>query len=259
MNHITPEPSTFLLATLGMLSLGILAWPRRYIMLTYRSSLALSIAAAAVMILGLKVSTASAAPIVFSDRLSWEAAAGGTPDFFEDFNSINSDVSWNPAPLAIGFLTIDNILNESIFNLIDAPPTRLSQNPFLDGTTAMLFHAGGLFSPSSDFENRVTFSSPVAAFGFDIGMNTSSFGVLRFETSEGSFEVSIGPTYPNQFLGVIFDADEKVNFVDFKSTEGNNTAHADNFAAFSAIPEPSSFLLATLGLLGIGWRRRKRA
>ncbi|MCH7752771.1 MAG: PEP-CTERM sorting domain-containing protein [Planctomycetes bacterium] len=42
-------------------------------------------------------------------------------------------------------------------------------------------------------------------------------------------------------------------------TDGNINAPITYQFDFTVVPEPTTFALTALGLLGIGWRRRKRA
>ena len=53
--------------------------------------------------------SANATLTVFTDRVSWQAAAGGgTGNLFQDFNSYTVDVQYNLSPISVGFLTLSD-------------------------------------------------------------------------------------------------------------------------------------------------------
>jgi hypothetical protein len=75
-----------------------------------------------------------AAVSIYTDRATWETAAGGTPDFVADFSSFTEDTDFKPAPVDVGPFTLVQIplASGTELNKIDVAP----------------FESSGFFSPT---------------------------------------------------------------------------------------------------------------
>jgi hypothetical protein len=152
----------------------------------------------------------------------------------------------------------------------------------------------------SSFNRRITFSTPVGAFGlfvidaFENNNNPATVtvngqpltqeqiaarpfdsidGVFRIvtERSPGNFEVLFdGGTFPSRdssalFIGLIDDANPYSNILLINGTSGLDLDFQDGFGyddlmVARPVPEPSTWLLMALGLVGAtAWAQRRNA
>jgi len=228
---------------------------RRDAMLMKKHLLVLAIAVA-----GLSMgswNTAEAA-LIFShtDRSAWEAAAGGAPDFTEDFNAIPGGllIPVSP-PIVVGTLTIEGASKPatSIPSLANSPLGDQS----VDGSLYILVRVGA----ASEYDESITFTfdTPISAFGFDLNSNPLPVGdPINFATNgSGGGTFALPATdITTEFRGFVFDTP----FTSFTltSSEIQPTWGLDNLVAFS-IPEPATLGLMGLGALGMTARRRRPA
>jgi hypothetical protein len=191
---------------------------------------------------------ANASLLVFTDRTTWLAAAAGTAQLSEDFNSFTSDVLYGSLPAAAGFLTL-SVVNGNSDNSwrIDAIPATFSTIPSVNGTTfATVLAAKGYGG------TRLSFNS-IRAFGFDYAGASYSTSPGLLTTSRGD-AISIGVTSigTKSFLGVIFTAGETFTSLTLSST-GAFAAGIDNVSAFAPAPVPElpTALLLAAGIAGV--------
>jgi hypothetical protein len=202
---------------------------------------------------------ASAALITFTDRAAWQtAASGGTGDLFEDFNSYTSDVMYGPAPVSAGFLTL-SVADGTSDNswTIDANADAFGSIPNVNGTTFIT--TLGLNSPSLG-DTLISFGS-VSALGFD-------YSGASYSNADGMLTTSLGDTVNishestgSYFLGLLYTDGEAFTSLQWNSS-GSFAAGVDNVEAFSAstaVPAPASISLLSIGLLGLGISRRRKA
>jgi hypothetical protein len=179
-----------------------------------------------------------------TDRTAWEAAAGGTPDFFEDFDAIPGGflIPVSP-PLVVGTLTIEGVSKPttSIPSLANSP----LGDQTVDGTLHVLVRVGTFVQ--LDESITFTYDTPITAFGFDLNPNPGTLGpgnVITFATSSGGGTFALPATDSTEFRGFVFDT--PFSSFTFTSTSGQPTWGLDNLSGI--IPEPG-----TVGLVALGW------
>lgn len=179
---------------------------------------------------------------------------------------------------AISFTTYTNVGDWSaaagttvLEDFDDETPGFFTSRDFGD-FTGTLFNASGSREPeiTSDHKlrlqvgihtsyTRLDFDYPITALGFD-WENTDPTGDDMEIDILGTNWV-FGPDGGSGFFGVITTGGA-FSYADFSDTLGNGglLSHGDldNFR-YSPIPEPTTLALAGIGLLGLTYRRRKRA
>jgi len=225
---------------------------------------------------------ASAAIVQYDNRSAWEGDAG-TVDLSEDFEGFNVDTPF-VNPLAIGVGAISQELVDAAFrNFVDVPPFMFTDNNGTKHASSFVNHieaSPGISHAPADAETapptaelqtfgtnvRITFSSPVSAFGADFS------GVLGGELLAidviGAGDVVLGTLLPannDTFLGFVADAGESVESVLCRSQNlspgsGGEGFGMDNFDAVSGggggdgggtVPATSGIALVLL-VLAIG-------
>ncbi|NNE62707.1 MAG: hypothetical protein HKN34_01365 [Gammaproteobacteria bacterium] len=206
---------------------------------------------------------------VFTDRATWQAAAGGGPgDLFEDFNSFTEDTFYGsqfPAVTA-GFLTLDLVdtgPNDSSW-LIDVAPDNFASLPNIDGTpyATTIGYQGG----HTQADTLMTFGN-IRALGFD-------YKDMSYSVIDGNLTTSLGDSVlrPQNnspdvfFLGLLYTEGEVFNSLAWEGIFDRGIGFGfsmDNVEAYSAalnpIPVPAAFWLFGTALVGfVGFSRRRK-
>jgi hypothetical protein len=194
----------------------------------------------------------------FTDRSLFESAAGGslTVEDFTDtahfplvsgvLNSDTTDAGLVPGEIEEGVTYSTPIGTGNFFN-IDLGGQY--SGGFLDG-----------FNPS-DRDVTIVFDEPVSAFGFDIGgLGSVTFDVLiSFSAGPDQLFQNDYPDSVSLFGWVSDQAD--ISSVIVGNDGGFFGFDFDNFTfggEVATVPEPSTLALLGIGLLGIGFARRRR-
>ncbi len=198
-----------------------------------------------VFILG--ASNANATLITYTDRTSFETAAGTTT--VEDFQSFVVDTPFHTTPVDVGDFTLSMIGSPNTsYNYIDiGPPASAETN--VNGTTNMRVFTDN--SPS--FDLIFTFDTAITAFGADFANINDD--ILRTRLLVGS-EIATPPINPYPFVSFYgFTSDVAFTSITFEGLE-NDVYGIDN-VTYSPIPEPTTMLLLGTGLIGLAGFRRK--
>jgi hypothetical protein len=205
---------------------------------------------------------AHSALLAFTDRTAWQAAAGGSGDLSENFNSVAQDIFYGPAPVTQGFLTLEvvNGTYDSSWR-IDAQPDAFTSIPNVDGTT----FATVLGLDYSSFGDTLMSFQDVNALGFDYSGGTYSNTNTRLTTSRGDTVDVPQQTTGTFFLGLLYTGGENFSSL-LWGPDGCNNCYVgmgiDNLEAFTSlnpVPVPAAFWLfgtALIGLIGFGKRRK---
>jgi hypothetical protein len=205
---------------------------------------------------------------VFTDRPSFVSAVGG-PLTVEDFT--------DTVHLAIS----TGVLNSSTDLVVEeGPPIRPGDiEPGVTYSTTVLtgrffnidfgggFEGGFLDGQIPGDPLTITFDGPVSAFGFDtnffMGDNYDlTIGFISDPNFVQNFAVS--PTIDLQFFGFQSDRTDILSSIIEGNRVGALTFALDNFSFTppSAVPEPSTLILVSIGavmVLASRWRRRRLA
>ena len=176
---------------------------------------------------------------IYTDRSSWETAAGG------------------------GTGNIFDALNTGTLNRTNYTVSGTAQNAFPNGNAATTIDSSGyvrvlLQSASSNY-TVFTFNNPVMALGYDVNPQSFNLGVAVQLTVDGApaGSYNLPVTDVNGFFGIVATA----SFTALRVTTTASTAwHGiDNLEAFSAtpVPEPSVMALSLFGVAS-GWLMRRR-
>jgi hypothetical protein len=216
---------------------------------------------------GTCVRTAEAGFVQFTDRPTWQAAAGplsGT----EDFNGFTTDAQFRTTTVSANNMTIAGSTgtNGTQTNKIDASPFEFSGFYAANGTSYLL---GDLVNGATI---TFTFTTPVTAWGGDFrgiadgGRPTRMDVFDASDTLIGSIQfMSDATNQQDQFYG--FTSTTSVDHLVIVNPGGANDAFGlDNIGFVTgatpvAAPEPTSLaLLATAGMsLGASLLRRRRS
>jgi hypothetical protein len=190
----------------------------------------------------------------YTDRASWEAAAGGAPSIFEDFNDISQEVivTWN-APVDRGPYTLSS--NPTGYSYLEGPST-YDANYDVESPPTPYFKVQ--LDNTASTEVTFTFDNPVTSWGADVNPHPNSVGdvvqVVLDSVSYGNAYTLPG-TDVTAFRGII----SATPFTTIKLRAQNTYGYhgVDNFGAH-LVPEPSTLVLAAVGLLGLAFRGRRR-
>lgn len=199
----------------------------------------------AYLLICLFTTTASATPIFFSDRASFDAATGGNLSF----ESFESNFSVDPTITFAGFSVSEtggsNGLGQArnFSGLLDGAIT--------DGTGAIIFDDNG-----GSIGSFFSFSAgAINAIGLDIATSLASTMAIGGSISDTINLVADTPS----FWGVIDIAG--ITSLTFEASGGPIVGFdAVSFGqANVSVPEPASIVLLGLGLVGIGFSRKKKS
>ena len=206
----------------------------------------------------LAASSVSAATFnTFTDRTAFEAATASVQT--EDFNSFESEVSFNGQDLTIGDLTLRNDSSNQGRGLIDIPP-HIFGIFSVDGT------ANANFVVNKNFNSVVlTFANTITAFGADFAaLNNDALGV-EFEVLGERITPPVQQGTTVQFFGFTSDTGfNSISLVGASETSPFDGFAGDNFTFGDAIveatvvplPAPAGLLLAAMaGLFFVGRRK----
>ncbi len=197
--------------------------------------------------LTVNVSSVPALPqhaIAFDNRSAWRnAAGGGLGDLTEDFESATSDLNFSGSTQSIGFLKFSESFGGSDWARIDSLPFNWGgYSP--NGSAYALLRSGGIRRTTVEFPS-------VYSIGFDY--NSGYHGApwdqpMRVDTSSGATFTLPGPGAG--FFGIV--SSQPFSRLTFSGV--NEIRGTDNWGAYatSAVPEPSSFLMALISITGIG-------
>jgi hypothetical protein len=190
----------------------------------------------------------------FTDRASWEAAAGGAPSVFDDFNDITQEVviTWN-APVDRGPYTLSS--SPTGYSYLEGPSS-YDPNYDLQSPPTPYFKAQLDDSPST--EVRFTFDTPVTSWGADVNPHPNGVGDV-VQAVLDSVPHANAYTLPGSdvtaFRGIV--STTPFTTLTLRAQYASAFHGVDNIGAHP-IPEPSTFVLTILGLLGLAWYSRRR-
>jgi hypothetical protein len=200
------------------------------------------------VVCGLAVTNVGAVPLltVYNSRPAWEAAVGGS-FLEEDFTGFNG-VSYEFAPVDVGDFDVSvagSTFGSSFHNIGPAiVPNDVNGTAQINAATG---DVGG---------TTLSFDFPITAFGgFWDGVSddrVTSFNVGGTILAIPHIEIEEG----SGFFGFVSNEAFTAELLFLSSGEADGFA-IDN-VVYQMVPEPSTFLLAGLGLLGIAFRRRSR-
>jgi len=203
---------------------------------------------------------ANAGFIFFDDRAEFEAASGlsGINEDFEEGNVSAGGVSGTTNPL-------NSFTNDSTFStgdIVSGLTVSSSNGAVVAVGAGLLGDSIGVGADLFSATTSISFDSGFSAIGLDLFSNNNND---TFDISLLSFGgLAIGGTAISglgsalSFFGVISD-DTLITRLDFDSQNGAGEI-IDNVTFGNVrvdVPEPSSLILLTLGLAGIGFSRRK--
>lgn len=181
-----------------------------------------------------------ALPMVFTDRTLWESAAGSITT--EDFNGMAlGPVS--PATVFASGITLDTDSSVREFGFVD-----IGEGNSLDGTNQTIILPGNIYAFGFDYVD-------VDLVGVDIGFGAFTDALPL--TGDADAEVT-----PDDFgfYGVVLGSPGELPGGAFSfSGEGFTIDNISFSSEASAVPAPATIALMGLGLIGIAWKRRKRA
>ncbi len=200
----------------------------------------------------------------FTNRAQW-ASASGPQIFLENFEGFAQDTSFRTSALLIaagqGTLTREGVDRGAPFHTIDVPPYGPIDSDTASGSVFAYCFTDSPEGMSQGTQVRLTFNTPIRAFGMDIFLGAIAEG-LTLEIIGAANQVlgTITPqTSPTGTFAGFVSADP-VASVRFRSAmlvsgSAGEAFGLDNLAG-SPIPAPASaaVLLAGLGLIG---RRRR--
>ncbi|MBY0310580.1 MAG: hypothetical protein K2W85_00770 [Phycisphaerales bacterium] len=209
---------------------------------------------------------ASAQVTTFLDRAQWSSAAG-SQTLLENFEGFAVDTSFRLSPLAIatgfGTLSREGVDRGPSFHLVDVPPYANIDSGTSSGSAFAYLFTDGPEAGGPGTQVRLTFNTPIRAFGMDVFVGSVLEGVTIEIIGAGSQILgTIQPTAGAGGTGGVFAgfvSGEVVSSLRFRSTmtvagTGGEAFGIDNLAG-SPVPAPAAGGLLLLSIVG---RRRRR-
>ena len=216
-------------------------------------------------------SSANAALVTFTNRVAWQAAAGGgVGDLFENFNSFGPEDSFygTGAPISAGFLSFEVVNGRSDPSWrIDVPPpaaiallSDVNGSPF---ATTFGIRSGGFG------DTRISFA-PIQAIGFDYsGADYSQVDGILATSLGGTVTIAKSGNANKAFIGFLYTKGETFSSLEWDAGPAGPGvdpafgAGIDNVAAFTTVsavvPLPAAVCLLGSALGGLGFMRRRLA
>lgn len=190
--------------------------------------------------------TAQAVPAFFTDRATFQAAAGTLVTESLDTVTIGGNITVQPTGVTLtggggsGFF-----FQETLPNLISEGTSSLGVNSWNDGATMTFDFAGPIVAFGVDFLDN---SSP---FDMDLTVNavSSNFFSNQAQTTDENGPLFFGVIDPASFTQALIASNDDDLIVNFDFIQ---------FGEASAIPEPGALALFGIGLAGLGFMRRRR-
>ena len=189
-------------------------------------------------------STVSAVPVFYTNQADFLAAAGSSLGFesYEvapDTFAAQYDFSGFSVSETNGIDALTNVLINGAFGT----------TPVTDGNGAIWYDDNG-----DSLSHFFSFASGVNAFGLDI--TTSEASTVTITGSGFSTTLSLGANMPT-FFGVIDTMVSDFSPITFNASGGPLVGFDSTYYG-TAVPEPASLALLGLGLLGMGFVRRRQ-
>ncbi|UCG59887.1 MAG: hypothetical protein JSU70_10275 [Phycisphaerales bacterium] len=193
--------------------------------------------------LAVVASPALAAPVYFTDRPSFDVAAGGGLNF----ESFEADFPVAETIVFAGFTVSETLGVNALGQLRDFPG--VVDGAITDGTGALGYDDNG-----DSIATFFSFASPITAFGLDIASNPGSTVTIGGSVSD---TIVLG-TDVASFWGVI-DLAGLTSITFNASGEPNVGFDAVSYGqADGVIPAPGAIVLGGIGMSLVGWLRRRR-
>ena len=184
--------------------------------------------------------TANAVPVYFTDRALFDAATG----VGLNFESFENDFS-TAASISFGGFTVSETNGVNILGQARNFPG-LVDGAITDGTGALIYDDNG-----SSIGNFFSFTDSVTAFGLDIATSIGSTMTIGGSVSDS---IVLGNNIAS-FWGVIDMGG--ITTLSFSASGGPNVGFDAVSYGLASVPEPSIVVLLGLGLVGIGFARRR--
>ncbi len=209
-------------------------------------------------------SSASAATITYSDRVSFEAALGS--QVVDDYSApayAAGDIIDIPG---VGFDIHTDANISSILGETDYVSTGFINNNIITNQFSNAAYCAGC---NGSFElgfttTSVGNSSGVYGVGFDTTPNSNSNSFIAFVTFADNSTANYATPGSNSFWGITSDL--LITMIHFGLADGGTTTNGsfaiDNLTIGSngsEVPEPGSLVLLGLGSIGVAMIRRKKA
>ena len=189
----------------------------------------------------------SAVPMYFDNQAGFLSAAGGGLGF-ESYENSSNNVSdtYNYSGFSVSETNGINALTNVAIN------GSFGSSPVTDGVNAIWYDDN-----NDSLSNFFSFSSDVNAFGLFVTTNEAS--TMTISGSSFSTSINLAANTPT-FFGVIDTMVAGFTPIQFNASGGPLVGFDGTYfgaASSASVPEPSIIALLSLGLVGIGFTRRK--